>query len=300
MDPLLAPPPVLPAKPTVMSLSFARFVQHPIATILSLCVMGAAFSLPLLMTSLIQHASQASQHFNQALDFSVFLDPSFSDAAARDVSLKIQQLPHVHEVTVVSKEQGLNEFRSWSNLNSALDNLPENPLPATIIVRPQLTQSADLDALVKNIQVIKGVQKVRVDARWAARFVAWRDVLTELSDWLLSVSVAIAVIVMVTVLHLDLRGRYYALITRVPADNRVTWLRKTCLFEGLWLATLGASLGVAVCRFVLWAMQPWVSALAHSYQSEFTLSGPDPLYAGLGLLAASLLGLFAGSISSRV
>jgi len=304
MDPLLAPTPPTPPTPpghapTVVGISFERWRRHPLTTLMSVLVIAAAMALPLTLFSLNQDLYRASQYVDDALDFTVFLEPSLSSTAAQALAQQLGQRADVVSVTYVSKEQGLAEFKSWSNLTTALANLPENPLPASVVVRPKLQPMASLLALVQAIKAQKGVQKVRFDERWSARFLSLRESLGVLCTWLIGMAVAVAVVVTGTLLHLDLRSRYYALLNRVPTSNRLLWLRKIAIFEGLWLALLGALLSIAATQALLLACQPWVSQFAHTYHSEFMLSLPDPSACGVALLLSLVLGLFAGSISSR-
>lgn len=299
MDPLLAPQSAPSPTPTVASLSFARFARHPLTTLFSLAVMAAAIALPLILLTFSQHAINASRSLEKALDFTIFLEPSLSSSQAQEIAVQIGQRPDVQLATYISKDEGLKDFKAWSNLTTALDNLPENPLPASIVVRPKIQPNAAMATLVQSIKTLKGVQKVSFDARWTERYLALRQAFVALGDWLAGISITTAVVVMLTVLHLDLRGRYYALLTKVPVNNRLTWLKKICIFEGLWMALASVLLGIGLTKAVLIGCQPWVSSLAATYKSQFTLSGPDFSYCLIAVGLSLIIGIFAGSLSAR-
>jgi len=299
MDPLLAPQPRV-SPPSVVSLSMARLLQHPFTTLFTWCVIGVAIAMPLTILSLAQHASVAAANLESALDFTVFLDPSLSAQESQAIANDIGKRADVAAVTLISKEQGLQEFKTWSHLTNALEHLPENPLPATITVRPRLRSAQSIAPLLQGLKAINGVQKIRTDETWMVRFIALRDALDMLGTWLSNASIVAAVVVLLTVLHLDLRSRYYALLTRVPSDSRLTWLRKICLFEGCWVALVGSVIGMLLTKLILVGVQPWVSTLANTYHANFILSGPDVSACAVAAVGGVAIGLLAGGLSARV
>jgi len=237
---------------------------------------------------------------DSALDFTVFLDPALSAKESQAIRDELSKRADIESVTLISKEEGLQEFREWSHLANALEHLPENPLPATLTVRPRLRSEQAIAPLMQGIKAVKGVQKIRADETWSQRFIALREALSMLGVWLFNASIVAAIIVSLTVLHLDLRSRYYALLTRVPSNQRLNWLRKICLFEGVWLSLVGSTLGILASHVLVWGIQPWISRLATTYHATFTMMGPDPTACAVAVGVSVVMGLFAGSISSRV
>ena len=68
------------------------------------------------------------------------------------------------QLSYLSRQDSLVEFRSWSGFSSALDMLEENPLPAVAIVTPVMEPS-DQQLMVNlrdSVAKIPGVDEVRM------------------------------------------------------------------------------------------------------------------------------------------
>ncbi|PMU86584.1 ABC transporter permease, partial [Pseudomonas sp. GP01-A4] len=69
-----------------------------------------------------------------------YLKPKLADHDAAQLAERIGARGDVAAARLVSAAEGLAEFRRWSGLGTALDALTDNPLPATIVVRPRAAE----------------------------------------------------------------------------------------------------------------------------------------------------------------
>ncbi len=80
---------------------------------------------------------------NEKIDISVYLKDDVTDQQRNDLIDKLKKLPNVKSIDYVSKEQALEKYRADNQEN--LDLLlaisqTDNPLPATLQIKPQNTQ----------------------------------------------------------------------------------------------------------------------------------------------------------------
>ena len=109
--------------------ALGRLARQPFASLMTVLVIAVTLALPASMHLVIKNAQSISGNWENALDFSVYLksDVNLDDAA--QLADLIAQRADVAQVTLVSAEDALQEFKSASGFGTALDHLTSNPLP---------------------------------------------------------------------------------------------------------------------------------------------------------------------------
>ena len=118
------------------SSSFSRLVHQPFASLMIILVIAVTLAIPMALHLAIKNFAAISSGWDDALDFSVFLDTGVSASEAEALARLISQRADVDDVRLITAEQALAEFKQQSGFGSALDHLPDNPLPHTLVVRP--------------------------------------------------------------------------------------------------------------------------------------------------------------------
>ena len=117
--------------------SLGRLWQQPFATLLTILVIGIALALPACLHVLVQNVRAASGGWSSALDVSVYMKPVGERWTRRSrAAERMRKRRDVAEVTLVTADEALAEFRRNSGFGEALDALKDNPLPHALIVRP--------------------------------------------------------------------------------------------------------------------------------------------------------------------
>jgi len=82
------------------------------------------------------------------IDISLYLQPDSTDAQISDLRTQIKALPNVAQVDYISKQDAINSFRiKYANnpeVLSALQELGQNPLSPSLVIRPQDFDQSDL------------------------------------------------------------------------------------------------------------------------------------------------------------
>jgi len=116
--------------------SLGRLVQHPFSSLMIVLVIAVTLALPAAINLIVKNAQLISGGWDNALDFAVFLKQELSESEAEGLGRLIQQRADVDSVEFISSAQALSEFKEQSGFGRALDELPDNPLPHTLVVRP--------------------------------------------------------------------------------------------------------------------------------------------------------------------
>ncbi|NBI43410.1 cell division protein FtsX [[Haemophilus] felis] len=160
-----------------------ELVQRPAATFLTLLVISVSLTLPTISYLLWKNANQAIKQFSPASEMTLYLHNILSEKDSQLVVKNIRQQKGVADVIYISRQQSLENFRSWSGFHDELDALEENPLPAVVIVQldsdyqsPQKRNYLH-DELIK----IKGVQEVQLDNDWLDKLAALEGLSSRIS-----------------------------------------------------------------------------------------------------------------------
>lgn len=132
---------------------------------LSLLILLVFLMVTLNMASMINKTSEEMRLF-------VYLEEGLEQEATQDIQLKLLGLRGVDEVSFVSKDEALVEFREMLGEESdLLDELLENPLPDAFRVKPKqgYITSEFLASIAAETDKWDGVEEVRYGKKWFER-----------------------------------------------------------------------------------------------------------------------------------
>jgi cell division transport system permease protein len=257
--------------------SLGRLKRNPLATALTLLVIGLALALPAALGLFITNAQTATGSFGHAVDMSVYLKPDVPLAKAQQLANAARQRPGVAQVTVIAADEGLQEFRKYSGFGAALDALKTNPLPNVLHVVPRrgASSAADLDSLRSYFSAWPEVDVVQLDTEWVLRFNAILAVLRRLvliAGVLLGAGV-LAVVGNTIRLEILNRRAEIEVIKLVGGSN--AFVRRPFLYTGLLYGVGGALLAWVVLEAAVLVLDQPVTTLAQLYGSRYALQGPS-------------------------
>jgi cell division transport system permease protein len=277
--------------------SFGQLARTPIATALTLTVIGITLALPAGLVVAINNLDRLSAGFDRGGQISLFLKQDTSDAAAQKLAQQLRARSGVATVEYISREAALAEFRKHSGFGSALDALSGNPLPAVLVVRPEAgTSPAALETLRTALARQPGVELAELDLAWVKRLHALLE-LAERAVWLLAVLLAAAVLLIVgNTIRLAVLNRQTEIEVIQLVGGTPAFIRRPFLYAGWLQGLLGGLIAWLLVELgLLWLTGP-VSDLAGLYGSPFGLEGL-PFASGLALVAS---GGILGWLGSRL
>jgi cell division transport system permease protein len=275
--------------------SLGRLARQPFASLMIVLVIAVTLALPAAINVVVKNARSVSGSWDNALDFSVFLNRQLSQSEAENLAHLIGQRADVDAVELITADDALAEFRQQSGFGKALDQLPDNPLPHTLVVRPGPgNTSASLILLQEEIGNLPETDHVQVDTEWVQRFHAILDIVRQaIAIGAALLGVAIVVIIGNTI-RLDIENRRDEIeVTKlIGATN--AFVRRPFLWTGFWYGLLGGLMALALVHYGLYLLEGPVARLSGLYQSNIAMSSLD-----LGEGAAIVgVGVFLGLFSS--
>ena len=275
--------------------SFSRLVHQPFASLMIILVIAVTLAIPMALNLAIKNFAAVSSGWDDALDFSVFLDTGVSASEAEALASLISQRADVDDVRLITAEQALAEFKEQSGFGSALDHLPDNPLPHTLVVRPSPANTPpSMTLLREELDGLPETELVQVDTEWVQRFHAILEIVQRaimIGAGLLGSAI---VVVIGNTIRLEIQNRRDEIeVTKlIGASN--AFVRRPFLWSGFWFGLFGSVLALGLVQYGLYLLQPAVTRLAGLYQSGVTVLALD-LRDSLAIVAIGVgLGL-AGS-----
>lgn len=279
--------------------SLGRLVRQPFASLMIVLVIAVTLALPAAINLVVKNARTVSASWDNALDFSVFLKQELSKGDAESLAQLIGQRADVDSVEVITADEALSEFKQQSGFGEALDQLPDNPLPHTLIVRPGPgNTAASLILLQEEIGNLPETDHVQVDTEWVQRFHAILDIVrqaTVIGAALLGIAI---VVIIGNTIRLDIENRREEIeVTKlIGATN--AFVRRPFLWSGFWYGLLGGLMALALVYYGLYMIEGPVTRLAGLYQSNIAVSSLDLAESAAIVGVGVFLGLFGSWLTA--
>ena len=278
--------------------TLGRLWRTPVATTMTLGVIGIALALPAGLHLLVTNAKTVSGAWESALQVSVFMEPGVAAPEVQALATQLKLRPEVGDTRVIDPQEALAEFRTQSGFGAALDTLRENPLPAVVVLTPVpgISAPGQLTALVDEVERLPNVDFVQLDTRWLQRLFA---LLAIIDRGIVVIGVMLGVAVIVTVgntIRLDIQNRRQEIEVIKLIGGSDAFIRRPFLYSGFWYGFGGGLTATLLVAVALLALEGPAARLAGLYGSSFSLSGLG--LTGLGILLG--LGAFLGWAGSWV
>lgn len=252
--------------------SLGRLLRQPVASLLIVLVIAVTLALPAALSLVVKNVAAISGGWDNALDFSVYLAKGIDADAAENLARLIEQRADVESVNLIRAEDALAEFKTQSGFGEALDQLSENPLPHTLVVRPSASNtSQSMTLLREELDNLPETELVQIDTEWVQRFHAILDIVSE-AILIGSALLAVAIVVVIgNTIRLEIENRRDEIeVTKlIGASN--AFVRRPFLWSGFWYGLFGALLAIGLVQYGLMLLRPAVTRLAGLYHNNLSV-----------------------------
>ncbi len=279
--------------------SLNSMIKTPIASMMTLAVLGIALALPGGLQVILNNSAMLSEGWDGASRFSLYLADSVTDEEATSLTNRLAARSDIAEVKLISRQQALEEFQSTSGLGDALKQLEENPLPTVLEILPAENYSTPeaSESMLKAFRKLPEVELAQLDMQWVKRLYYLLD-LADRAVLALAMLLGFAVLLIVgNTIRLAIQNRReeIEIIKLIGATN--AFIRRPFLYTGLWYGIGGGIFAVSLITIALWWLSEPVSQLAGLYESGFQLVGLTFAETLKLLMFSTFLGLVGSWIS---
>lgn len=255
-----------------MSLDSARrLVRHPVASLLTMLAIAIALVLPAALWLTLDSARLLDAELEESATLTVYLENATTEAQAGRIEEALAAHDQVAHARLISAAEGMVEFQQALGLSDAMGRLEDNPLPASVVIRPLDPSPEVVRALAESLEAIAGVEEVRLDLAWLER-------LRHLAELGRRVTLALVVLfglgVLLVVgntirLSVESRRQEIEVVTLIGATH--AFVRRPFLYSGAWYGLGGGLLAWGLLTLGSGWLSAPVSALAASYGASFSL-----------------------------
>jgi cell division transport system permease protein len=265
--------------------SVGDVIRNPFTSVFTILTIAVVLLLPTLLHMGLNSAQTASSNLASNFNVTLFLKRDVSEPKALDLRQRLEKYGEIRSVKYISAAQGLKEFASRTGLGTAVDKLPNNPLPATLVITPRTPISeAKLVQLKTQLLTNPEVETVRLDIEWAEKFTKMVLIAKRLG-FVVNILLASAVLFVVgNTIRLAIENKKNEIeISRLMgATDR--FIRRPFLYTGFLYGFLGATCSwVALSIIVAWLLPP-IQTLSKLYNFHIP-TGLVPIDIVLILLA---------------
>lgn len=259
----------------VLLATLGQFIRSPLPTLLTAAVLGIALALPMGLFVLVDNLTQATAHWHEQPQISLFLRSGVDSGIARQMAADIRERDDVADVNFLSAEAALDDFKKHSGFGLALDALTDNPLPSVLIVVPgsQTRDPAAISRLAAELSDLPRVDVAQLDLEWVQRLYAVLA-LAKRSIAVLAVVLGLGVVLIIsntTRLAVLNRREEIEVIDRI--GGTAAFVRRPFLYAGFLHGVLGAIFAWVVVGVGITLLAGPIADLAVLYGSAFALDG---------------------------
>lgn len=270
--------------------------RQPLASLMTVLVIGIALALPAGLYVIQKNIEQLSGQWQQATRISLFLKFDVKDGRGQQIAEQLISWPDIKKVDFQSSIQSLQEFRELSGLGEVLDSLPNNPLPAVIIIEPvagSTANAAHVD-LLKRLEKLPEVDLAQLDMQWLQRLeqlnkTGQRGIAVLAAMLSLSVLLVIGNTIRLAILN---RQTEIKVIKLVGGTN--AFVRRPFIYTGFWYGLIGGLIAWLTVLTAALIISGPVDQLATLYESQFNLQW----LSGLLIVALPLCGAMLGIVGA--
>ncbi|TGE34117.1 ABC transporter permease [Desulfosporosinus sp. Sb-LF] len=195
----------------------------------------------------LANASNMAKSFESQLEIATFVQNNATPQQVQDLQTQVQGMPGVASVTVVTKDQALNDFgktMSGTQNNLLADLGGTNPFPDKLTVK--VTDPQNVKILADKVAALPGVDKVRYGQGYV-------DKLLKFTQWLRWIGLGvvgafgIAAVVLISInvkMNVFSRRREIQIMKLVGASD--SFIRWPFLIEGMALGLVGGALAASI------------------------------------------------------
>ena len=273
---------------------FHGIFLHGFMSFAAICVTVACLLIVGSFSILAYNLDVMVDKLNQTSEIMVYVDSSLSDAEARSVGTRINQLDNVQKSVFVSREEALDNFINDHNNNAAFNGVQSQDLRHRYVVT--LEDNTLMKQTDDQLQHIPGVAKTDAAYELAEGFTTIQNVLNIASVALIAMLLVISLLIISNTIKLAMYDRRdeIAIMKMVGATN--SFIRLPFVVEGFTLGMIGAILAFGLEWVLYDALVEKINTVDALRLFSFVPFTGDMMIPMLATFGAA--GLFVGIVGS--
>ncbi len=284
-----------------MFASIGELYRTPLATIMTVAVLGISITLPGVLYILVKNTEAVTENWQKAAEISLFLKQDVTSAEANQLVTRLSLRPEIKEVKYISADDALQEFVLLSGLGDAIEYLETNPLPSVVTVSPTQRHATPRAAenLVMELKKEREVESGSVDIEWLERLNASMSFAKDIV-YALSLLLLIAVVLIIgNTIRLNILNKRDEIVVMKLVGATDAFIHRPFLYTGFWYGLLGG----VVAWFCITVLLVWLGftlqKVFNTFNVELDITGLDISALVTMMLVSIIMGLLGSFLSVR-
>lgn len=275
-------------------------LKRKFGTFLTVLVITVSLTIPTVSYLLWKNTSHAATEFYPEPELTVYLHKNLAEHDINAVVERIRQFDtdKVDSLNYISRQQSLDEFRSWSGFGEALDILDDNPLPAVVLLKPKktFTSPENMLKLRNGLQNIKGVQEVRLDNGWLEKLTAITQLIARVAVTCTLLMLIAVFLVISNSIRSDVSNSKASIDVMQLLGATDHFISRPFLYIGMIYGLLGSLLAMLFSLMTISYFTGVVRYVSDMFTVKFELHGFDVSEA----IFIMALSIFLGWLSAKI
>ena len=278
--------------------SLGQLYRKPAGALMSISVIGISLALPAGFYSLLENALRATSQLDASPHISLFLSPDIDRARAMALADELRARADIIEVSIISPDEALAEYKQNAGFTGAMDALEHNPLPYVLVARPQSGSVLDAgnDALLAELETLAEVDIGQFDWQWARRLHQIIELVQRAVMIVAALFAGAVLLVVGNTIRMAVYNRRQEIEVHKLFGASDAFIARPFLYSGIFHGIAGSLLAWLMLEASIALLQGPVTRLADLYGSRFSLVALSPgetlglvlIGAGLGLAGSWL------------
>jgi len=255
----------------VFVFTLKRLVSTPVTSLLSIIVIGIAFSLPAGIYILMDNLRSISGQTAGSPQMSLFFKQDASKNDIEKIRQRLEENSQIMRFQFISKKAALQQLQQSSGVVNMTSGLARNPLPDAFVINTHESTTETLEQLQKTMQAWPYIEHVQFDAAWAKRL----NTLLELGRTvvlMLSILLSIAIIaVMFNTIRLQILTKREEIEVSKLIGATNSFIQRPFLYFGAIQGLLGGITALCIILLAIQTLNEELTEIAQLYTLDLHL-----------------------------
>jgi cell division transport system permease protein len=273
--------------------SLGRLLATPFTSIMTTMVLAVAIAAATGFYILWLNVAQLTGNLESSNQISLFLKQEVDDKQGKELQAQLQQNPRVESVKLLTKDNSLAEFKSFSGFAEAIDALETNPLPTVIEVLPKnsLDNNENLQQLLTEFQRLPEVDIAQLDMQWVRKLQSMVELIKS-GMLLLNFGLSFAILfVMGNTIRLELEGRREEVLISKLVGATYSFIKRPYLYTGFWFGFFAGVVAWLMVTFMMLILKQPIENLFVLYEKSYSVVFLDFFESLSVLFISAMLGV---------
>jgi len=273
-----------------------RFGAAPIATLLSVVIMGIALSVPVSIYVLVENLRLAMNEKNHP-QMTLFLRRDAKLENIDKIQFDLNNHSQILSTEFIAKDIALQQLLEKSELSDAARNLLRNPLPDAFVITVHDDSVKNLQQLQETIRDWPEIEFVQFDSEWIERLSALLQLGRSIVLIIVTISSIAIIAVMFNTIRLQIATKHDEIEISKLIGATDPFIRRPFLYFGALQGLLAGIVAWMIVFLLIHLIDEQLVVFLHFYEVDFFLQ-PLSTENGLSLLFFStLLGWLGARLS---